>query len=129
MPIVTMSSNETMLSGTNAERLALTTASLGSVQYTFFESDTNTTYEWKGTKWVQTKSNGSQNFIDGALALKTTIAGSVTYLAEAAPGTTQAASAWRVQKIDTTTGTVITWADGNSNFDNVATDLTALTYS
>lgn len=25
--------------------------------------------------------------------------------------------------------TIITWCDGNANFDNVATDLTALTYS
>lgn len=66
---------------------------------------------------------------DSARALKTTVSGAITYLAEAAPGTLQATAAWRCQKIDTTTGTVITWADGNSNFDNVATDLTALAYS
>ena len=64
-----------------------------------------------------------------ALQLKTTVVGAVTYVAIAAPGTAQATAKWQVQKIDTTTGVVITWADGNANFDNVATDLTALSYS
>ena len=63
------------------------------------------------------------------LATKITVSGAKTYIAEAAPGTLQATAAWRVQCIDTTTGTVITWADGNAEFDNVATDLTALTYA
>lgn len=63
------------------------------------------------------------------LATKVTESGLVTYVAEATPGSSQASSVWRVQKIDETTGAVITWADGNTNFDNVATDLTALTYS
>ena len=30
--------------------------------------------------------------------------------------------------IDETSGTRITWADGDANFDNAVTDLTALTY-
>jgi len=63
------------------------------------------------------------------LALKVTVVGSVTYLATAAPGTAQATARWQCQKIDETTGVVITWADGDSEFDNVASDLTALTYS
>ena len=63
------------------------------------------------------------------LATKITVVGSVTYLATAAPGTAQATAKWQCQKIDETTGVVITWADGDSDFDNVATDLTALTYS
>ena len=66
---------------------------------------------------------------DGALATKITISGTVTYIGEAVPGTAQATAAWRCQKIDESSGTVITWADGDSNFDNVATDLTTLTYS
>lgn len=63
------------------------------------------------------------------LATKVTESGLVTYVAEATPGSSQSSAVWRVQKIDETTGAVITWADGNTNFDNVATDLTALTYS
>lgn len=61
--------------------------------------------------------------------IKITEVGSVTYIAKAATGTSQASALWQVQKIDETTGTVITWADGNGNFDNVATDLTVLSYS
>ena len=63
------------------------------------------------------------------VAMKITEVGDVTYLAVAAPGTAQATAKWQCRKIDETTGVVITWADGNANFDNVATDLTALSYS
>lgn len=63
------------------------------------------------------------------LAIKITVSGSITYVGVAAPGTAQGTAKWQCKKIDETSGTVITWADGNANFDNVATDLTALTYS
>lgn len=64
-----------------------------------------------------------------AMATKITTSGSVTYIAIAAPGTAESTAKWQAKKVDSTTGVVITWADGNANFDNVATDLTALTYS
>lgn len=67
--------------------------------------------------------------VKGYYATKITVSGSVTYVAKAAVGSAQGSAVWQVQKIDETTGTVITWADGNAEFDNVATDLTALTYS
>lgn len=62
-------------------------------------------------------------------ATKVTVSGLVTYIAIAAPGTDQSEAKWQAKKIDETTGTVITWADGNANFDNIATDLTSLSYS
>lgn len=65
----------------------------------------------------------------GALATKITVSGAVTYIGVAAPGTAQGTAKWQCRKIDETTGTVITWADGDANFDNTATDLTAHTYS
>lgn len=65
----------------------------------------------------------------GPVASKVTVEGSVTYIGQAAPGSAQSANVWQCKKVDETTGTVITWADGNSLFDNVATDLTALSYS
>lgn len=76
--------------------------------------------------------DGSDNLqrpIAPCLATKITESGSITYVAKAAPGTAQATAKWQCMKIDETTGMVITWADGNSNFDNAATDLTSLTYS
>lgn len=85
-----------------------------------------------GVSTVQTLGfDGSslQRFIADSVALKLTVSGTITYVGIAPPGTSQSSAAWQCKKIDTTTGVVITWADGNSSFDNVATDLTALTYS
>lgn len=64
-----------------------------------------------------------------ALAIKLTEAGDITYLAIAAPGTAQSDAKWQARKLDSSDGMVVTWADGDSEFDNVATDLTALSYS
>lgn len=43
----------------------------------------------------------------------------VLYIGEAVTGSLTNAAVWRIQKVDTTTGVVITWADGNSLFDNI----------
>lgn len=82
-----------------------------------------------GKKVFNVDSTG--NIIDGYQATKVTVDGDYTYIAVAATGTDQSAARWQVKKIDESVvgTTVITWADGNANFDNVATDLTALTYS
>jgi len=63
------------------------------------------------------------------LAIKITESGSVTYIGLAKPGTAQATAKWQARKLDESSGLVITWADGDANFNNVATDLTALSYS
>lgn len=65
---------------------------------------------------------------DVSYATKITVSGSITYVGLAAVGTAQSTAAWQCKKIDETSGVVITWADSNANFDNVATDLTSLTY-
>lgn len=66
-----------------------------------------------------------------ALATKITVNGDYTYIGKAAPGTAQSTAKWQCKKIDGSVAgtTVITWADGDVEFDNVATDLTALSYS
>lgn len=53
----------------------------------------------------------------------------IQYVGSAAPGTPTSANTWRIQKIDSTTGTVVTWADGNTNFDNIWDNRESLTYS
>jgi len=68
-----------------------------------------------------------QNSTD--MAMKVTTVGDITYMGFASPGTDEASAVWQARKIDTSSGVSITWADGNASFDNVATDLTALTYS
>jgi hypothetical protein len=64
------------------------------------------------------------------MAIKVTTDGSDTYVAYAPIGTAQATEGWQCKKINTTgADTTVTYADGNANFDNAATDLTALSYS
>jgi hypothetical protein len=54
-----------------------------------------------------------------------------TYICLAAPGSSTASAVWRVMRIDTSTSnqTIITFADGNKNFDNVAANRASLSYS
>jgi len=73
---------------------------------------------------LQTISFGGKKY-----ALRLTTVGSIDYVGEADTGTATSSALWRAKKVDSTSGIIITWADGNANFDNVATDLTALTYS
>ena len=54
--------------------------------------------------------------------------GDIKYLAMSAPGTDPTTPKWQARKIDKTTGLIITWADGNSEFDNTADDLLNLNY-
>ena len=69
-------------------------------------------------------------FTDGLdYAIKITEDGTDTYIAYAIPGSTEADEVWRAMKLDASSGLVITYADGDNNFDNVATDLTVLSYS
>lgn len=51
-----------------------------------------------------------------------------TYICEAYPGTLSSAAKWRIQKLVSATG-VITFADGNAAFDNIADNRAALAYS
>lgn len=69
--------------------------------------------------------------IAGEMACKIVTADTITYIAKAPPGTAEASALWQAKKLDSSVAgtTVTTWADGNTNFDNVATDLSALTYS
>jgi hypothetical protein len=53
----------------------------------------------------------------------------ILYLGIANPGTAQSAASWRICKIDTTTGVVITWAGGSTNFSSVWANRLSLSYS
>lgn len=64
-----------------------------------------------------------------SFATKITTVGDVTYIANAPAGSAESAAVWQAKKINAADGVVITWANGDTKFDNVATDLTALSYS
>lgn len=54
---------------------------------------------------------------------------STVYVCKAFPGSNSADPVWQIKKISSISGTVITFADGNSLFDNIADNRASLTYS
>lgn len=58
----------------------------------------------------------------------TTTAG-VTYIGEAAIGSTASQLVWQIIKIDESSGLLLTWADGNDYFDNSWDNRASLSYS
>jgi hypothetical protein len=90
------------------------------IKYTSQEIDNMAFDETYGTKVTE--------IFDTPRATKITTSGSITYIATAPVGSSQASAVWRAQKIDETTGTVITWAD-SGNYTQVATNLASLTYA
>jgi len=104
------------------------------------ETMTNLTllYGYKGSEWERIITDGSGNLkISGDIRTTSVPYGTrideasatVTYVGKASPGTATSAASWLIQKIDTTTGTVITWADGDGDFDNVWDNRAGLSYS
>lgn len=53
----------------------------------------------------------------------------IAYVGEAAIAASTAAPVWRIKRLDTTSGIIIQWADGNQHFDNVWDNRTSLTYN
>jgi len=72
---------------------------------------------------LQTISFGGYKF-----TLRLDTVGSIDYVGEAAIGTATSAAAWRIKKVDSTTGIVLQWA-GTGVFDQVWDNRTSLTYS
>lgn len=79
---------------------------------------------------VETDGTNELYKVSSLVAKKITASGDDTYIATAPIGTAQASALWQVKKISTSgDDTTITWADGDAEFNNVATNLSALTYS
>lgn len=64
---------------------------------------------------------------EAELALKMVTVGEVIYVGEAVIGSLGSQSVWRVKKIDSTFGIVITWA-GNGSFNQVMNNYNSLEY-
>ena len=54
--------------------------------------------------------------------------GTYTYLGRAVPGTLTSTALWQIKRITDASGDV-TWADGNSDYDNVWDNIASLSYS
>lgn len=61
--------------------------------------------------------------------IDTTSTANTIYIGKALPGSSTANPVWQIKKLDTSSGIVGSWADGNSNFDNVWDDILTITYS
>lgn len=53
----------------------------------------------------------------------------IEYVGKAVIGAVTSGAVWQIIKIDETTGTVITWADGDEDFNNIYDNREALSYS
>jgi phage-related protein len=53
----------------------------------------------------------------------------VIYIGKAATAATTSTPVWQLAKLDTSSGLIKTWADGDASFDNVWDDRTTITYS
>lgn len=71
----------------------------------------------------------SRNFRQYAVRLDETTTTGVTYIGKALIGTSSADNDWAIQKMDETGDLIITWADGNDNFDNVWDNRASLVYA
>ena len=62
-------------------------------------------------------------------ATRIVISGTDIYVGKAAIASATNAAVWQVKKIDTASDVIITWADGNSNYDNLFTNPAGLSFS
>src|SRR3990167_3285847 len=53
----------------------------------------------------------------------------IQYVGKAIPGTLTSVNSWRIMRVNSTSGTVVTWADGNTLFDNIFDNRESLSYS
>ena len=95
------------------------------------DSVPKTNYSERVQKVLLVGINGLPAMSEKNYAQKIVVATVYTYICLAEPGTAEASALWSISRIEDlgSGNSVITWADGNSKFDNVATDPTALSYS
>ena len=53
----------------------------------------------------------------------------ILYVGKAAIGSLTSAEVWQIMKVDETSGTIVTYADGDDNYDNEFDEREALSYS
>ena len=89
-----------------------------------------------GGTFPVTDSGGSLT-VDGTVTANATayatrleeVSSTLSYIGDAVPGTATATAAWRVKRLDTSAGVVLTYADGNANFDNTWDGRAGFSYS
>ena len=88
-----------------------------------------------GTKPVSSTKTGAKTSLDindtalqGLKVIVEEASATVTYIGKAPMGSLTSASVWLIEKVDTTSGTIITWA-GTGGYDQEWDERAAATYS
>jgi hypothetical protein len=66
---------------------------------------------------------GPVDFTQDGEALVMYQSGTTLYVCKAHAGAASSAPVWQIQKVDTASGVVIQWCNGNDKYTNTATDL------
>ena len=75
-------------------------------------------------------SGGSATIVETNYAVRyDKVDANLAYLGEAPIGSATSAPVWRLSKIATIGGAIVTWADGDDNFDNIWDDRASASYS
>lgn len=96
-------------------------------------------YHWDGTNWAKNTppaTEAKQDDIISALSDKKAVRtaedsgdSNIQYIGLASVGSLTSAEVWQIMKVDETSGTVITFADGDDSYDNEWDERESLTYS
>lgn len=79
--------------------------------------------QWDGgTKAYRPMSDNTATILDDS-------ADPILYVGKAPIGTATSAASWQIVKLDTSSGMIKTWADGDGDFDNIWDDRVSLSYS
>lgn len=87
-----------------------------------------------GNTFLPVRGDAAGNILTGsgsspsAIRLDNTTTANVIYVGKATPGTATSSTTWQVQKIDQSTGTVITWSD-TGKFTQIWDNRAILTYA
>lgn len=134
---VTLQKHKTIRQFTGLSTDAKPTLTLEDIGDEFYETDTSDLWVWYGEAWkipetVTTIPPIELGAAVGQASRVDFVGEDIIYIAEADPGTLDAASSWRIKKltISSVDGDVITeWADGNANYDNIWDNRVSYTYS
>lgn len=84
-------------------------------------------YSWNSNTNEWERDSGSNpNY---AVRLDDTTTADTTYIGKAATASATSAAVWQIAKLDTSSGLIKTWADGDSQFDNIWDSRSSLNYS
>ena len=79
--------------------------------------------EYDGANIVRKQSEQTATRIDDTTTANT------TYIGKAPIGSATSSAVWQISKLDTSSGLIKTWADGDASFNNVWDDRVSISYS